>query len=48
MSALEQLKDSLWVIYAMVRGILATYTPIPDIHYDDETSVTVEEVAQGG
>ena len=35
MSALDQLKDSLWVMYALTRGILAMYTPIPDIDYDD-------------
>ena len=39
MSPLEQLSDSLWVIYAMVRGIIARYSPLPDIVYDDEETV---------
>jgi len=43
MTALDQLKDSLWVMYALVRGIISMYTPIPDIHYDDVGSVHLDD-----
>lgn len=36
MNLKDSLKDSLWVIYAMIRGIISDYTPLKDIEYDDE------------